>query len=337
MEPSILAFTNGNLNVIDTRQSICTPQPLYHQTIKGGILRWNPHVPYWIATAAPASLDVFDIRYNGPMPMISIKHSNIHDMCWSSTNCDLILASSKDRRVNLWSLGYDPNHCRLNLIVNNYEIANLVASDTQSHCYYGLGDNDSIIKMSVKREYLSTIAPHQSCEREYQDVEEALYSADMATFQSKLTKVSQSAIDSASYKKLKQLILLTMQPPKPSLEPRSIASIQMRDGREDFKNSLIQCTKLNYRNILAATESSNEMQEFVDQLRLKVRIVELLAAEDYESIKKFMSLIIDAYCDDLNFLDISHSIVRKILVFSCRFLFFDTVEINGPNVKNEPN
>ena len=51
-----------------------------------------------------------------------------------------------------------------------------------------------------------------------------------------------------------------------------------------------------------------EIQNLIDKLRLKIRLIELLAANDFESFKKFSKLIVSEICKNENFLEMKDSI-----------------------------
>ena len=151
-------------------------QLLYKHKNESNLVRWNPIVPYWLATSLTDSLNIFDIRYNSATPVLSIQHSNIHELCWSPINCDLILAASRDRRTNLWSLRHsEEDDCRLSMTINRFDLGSLAAASNASgsnHFFYGLDDADSLVKIKIRLEYLKAIAPASTTE--YKEIEDAI-------------------------------------------------------------------------------------------------------------------------------------------------------------------
>jgi WD40 repeat protein len=311
MRPSVLAYTNGNLNIIDTREGTTVHKSLYKQANPGGLIKWNQAVPYWIATASTKSLNIYDIRYNSSSPVIIFNHSNINSLCWSPNNSDLILAASSDRRINIWSMSRDEEDCRLGMKMNRFEIGSLTASKHQNHVFYGLDDADSLLKIKIRSEYLALITPHKD-DSEYKDIEEALYSADYNNYKDKLTEISRETFDSAGdFSKLKQLILLTTPSKSKTMtfDEKCLARIEIKSNLKEFKELLKQSTSFAF-----TFKESEEIQQFADHLRLKIRIAELLGSEDFESMKMFLNSITSAFCSDLNYLSRSQSIKLMALL-----------------------
>ena len=314
MRPSVIAFTNGNLNIIDTRENCGSRLPLYKQRNLGELIKWNPIVPYWIAAASSNVLNFYDIRYNSCSPVLSINHSNVNSICWSPINSDLILAASSDRRVNLWSMSKGQEDCRLGMKMNRFEIGSLIASKDQSHVYYGLDDADSIVKIKIRSEYLSHLAPNYF-NSEYQDIEEALYSSDYTSFKTKLSEISNETLELGNYSKLKQLVLLATPSKSETLkfDEKCLSSIEIKKDVKEFRELLKQSTSFTFKAPFGIKESE-ETQKFVDQMRLKIRIVELLAKQDFESLEMFLNLIISSFSTDLNYLNKNQSIKLMALL-----------------------
>ena len=311
MQLSILAYTNGNLNIFDTRENAVGEfKMLYKQANPGGLIKWNPLVPYWLASASEKHINFYDIRYNSSSPVISINHSNVHSLCWSSLNSDLILAASSDRRINLWSLSRAEDECRLGMEMNRFEIGSLTASNYDNNVFYGLDDADSLVKIKIRSEYLASIAP-QHIDSECKDIEDALYIADYDNFKEKILEISRETIESGDFTRLKQLILLTTTSKSKAitLDVNCLASIEINYDLKDFKELLKQSTKSTF-----TLKNSEEIQKFADQLRLKIRVVELLATEDFESLKMFLNSITSAYSSDLNYLNKEQSIKLMALL-----------------------
>lgn len=200
--------------------------------------------------------------------------------------------------------------CRLGMKLNRFEIGSLLASKDQNNVFYGLDDADSLVKIKIRSEYLALIAPHHD-DSEYKDIEEALYSADYDNFKEKLTELSKETFESGDFAKLKQLILLTTpSKPKPmSFDDKCLASIEIKKDLKEFKELLKQST-----SFALTIKESEEVQKFADQLRLKIRMVELLAAEDFESLQMFVNSITSAFCADLDYLNKSQSIKLMALL-----------------------
>lgn len=200
--------------------------------------------------------------------------------------------------------------CRLGMKLNRFEIGSLTSSESQNNVFYGLDDADSIVKIKIRSEYLALMAPHND-DSEYKDIEEALYSAYYENFKEKLTELSKETFESGDFAKLKQLILLTT-PSKPktmSFDEKYLASIEIKKDLKEFKELLKQSTSLAF-----TLKESEEVQKFADQLRLKIRVVEHLAADDFESLKMFLNSITSAYCTDLDYLNKSQSIKLMALL-----------------------
>lgn len=310
MQPSVLAYSNGNLNIIDVREGMeC--RSLYKQTNPGGLIKWNPIVPYWIASASTDSLNIYDIRYNSPLPVISLHHSHIHSLCWSAVNSDLILAASSDRRANLWSINRGEEDCRLGMKINRFELGSIAASNDRNHLFYGLDGSDSLIKIKIRPEYLTSIAPEHD-NFDYKDIGAALYCSDYTNFCKTLSEITRENFESGNYAKLKQLVLLTTPSQSKTIkfDEKILASIEIEKDFKEFKELLKQSTGI----FAFKDEELEEIHKFADQIRLKIRIAELLAAEDIVSLKMFLNLIISSYCTDLNFLSRSQSIKLMALL-----------------------
>jgi WD40 repeat protein len=317
-----MAYTNGNINIADMRDPTTT---LYKQESRSSVVGWNPIVPYWLATATPSKIQIFDIRYTSANPMVSIQHSNVNELCWSPNNCDLLLAASKDRRINLWSLrnGYEDGS-RLSMAMNRFELGSLcTAPNSSKNVFYGLDDVDSIISLKIDPDFLSSIAPTTNQDPEHREIEGALYSSDFTYFMEKITTLSREAVESGNYAKLKQLIQLTMPIKSDSLrefDENIISSIEMT-SKAAFDQLLLQGTKQNYLNFKASLEDcasiakEKEIQTFIDQMRLKIRVVELIASGDYCTLKNFINSLIESYIHDYNFLDNENSIKLVALIF----------------------
>ena len=319
--PQIGAICDGSLQILDFRESLSAPAQLYKQTTTSTLLRWNPLVPYWIATSDASSLHIFDIRYNGSMPMRSIPHVGVNQLAWSPTHCDLLLAASKDRRMNLWSLSGDESHCRLNTMSLDYELESLIAGD--GNTFHALNVNDSIIRIELNAKYLASLAPLQSDDPQVQQLQRALYQQDSSEVTQRLLQASRSETYSASFRQVKQLLLQSLHDPKsPHLNLNLIGSLTFDSNcQKDFNELVNESTATTQRLFIRRkSEPGSDLQEFFEQLRLKVRVVELIAANDAESITKLASPLIDAFTHDSNFLTSEQSMVRP-RIFSFLFVF----------------
>lgn len=200
---------------------------------------------------------------------------------------------------------------------NRFELGCILSSRHHNHVFYGLDGSDSLTKIKIRPEYLTSIAPsNTTVDLEYKQIEDSLYSADFESFTSKLSEIAEKAFENSNYTKLKQLVLLTMPPSRASksmrFDEKIVASIRMKGDFDEFKQLLASSTSTSFKEPFTLEESS-KIQKFIDQLRLKIRVVELLASGDFESLAKFMDLVTEAFCQDLNFLDKSQSI--KFLAF----------------------
>ena len=307
--PSISAYLNGSFNIVDVRDNN-KPLLLYQNQNNihcGNIIKWNPIVPYWIATATNTSLNFYDIRYNSGSPISIIKHGNIHELCWSSGNSDLILANSRDRRMNLWSLNHSEDDCRLGMTMTRFDIGSLTNDLNNLNMFYGLDDSDSLIKIEIRSEYLSKLAPiDDTIDSEFQIIEESIYAGDFDKIKRKLEQISSES----DYKTLKNLVSL--------LSRKFIKNSQQEPFDETLISSITRTssssTILKANNIMSSDQVLTEIQNLIDKLRLKIRLIELLAANDFESVKKFFKLIVSEICKNENFLEMKVSIKLFALV-----------------------
>ncbi len=316
---SIGAYCNGSLHVVDFSESWTTPVLLQKQSTSASILKWNPHVPYWIAAATASNLEIFDIRYNGRQPLLQIPSAGISQLCWSKNNCDLILTSSKDRRVNLWTLGQDTSYCRLNTMSLDYELASLCPDSLSNpNQFFGLDANDSLVKVQISREYLSKIAPCQSKNFESQEIEQVLYTRDSATLQQKLVEASKAETSSACFKQVKQLILQSMTSARSQVfDPKLVGSHKIDDSLSAFRELLQKSAAAAQQTFVRRkSEPGSKLQGLFETLRLKVRTSELIAAEDAVSLLKFSKTISEALQKDPEMLDQSQLIVSRIMDIS---------------------
>ncbi len=307
------------MNIFDFRESLAAPALLQKQSSAASVLKWNPQVPYWIATGSANHLEIFDIRYSGRQPLLQISSAGISQLCWSQSNCDLILASSKDRRINLWALGHDTSYCRLNTMSVRYEFSSLCPGSLNNpNQFYGLDANDSLVKVQLTCDYLSKIAPHQSNDPRFQELEEVLYTRDSVALQQKLLEASKADSTSDCFRQVKQLILHSMTSAQNvlKLDTKLIGSIKMDDSLAAFRNLLASSTAtIQQTYVRRQSEPGSKLQGIFDALRLKVRISELIAAEDAESLLKFCKTILGALKQDPEMLNQAQLIV--IISISC--------------------
>lgn len=306
--PSISAYLNGTFNIVDVRDN--NKHLVLYQNQNnincGNIIKWNPIVPYWIATATNTSLNFYDIRYNSGSPISTIKHGNIHELCWSSGNSDLILANSRDRRMNLWSLNHSEDDCRLGMTMTRFDIGSLTSDLNSLNMFYGLDDSDSLIKIEIRSEYLSKLAPiDDTVDSEFQIIEESIYAGDFDNIKRKLEQISSES----DYKTLKNLVSL--------LSRKFIKNSRQEPFDETLISSITRTsssTILKANNIMSSGQVLTEIQNLIDKLRLKIRLIELLAANDFESLKKFSKLIVSEICKNENFLEVKDSIKLFALI-----------------------
>lgn len=291
--PTVGAYCSGTLKIVDFRESLSSPVLLQKQPISSTILKWNPHVPYWIATANQSGLEILDIRYNGRLPLLQIPHANISQLCWSRGNCDLVLAASKDRRINLWALGNDISHCRLNTMSLDYELEAFCADPIDPKQFVGLDANDSLVRFQLDQAYLSKLAPHQSDDPRFQELEGALYTRDPVALQQKLLEASKAETGSAWFRQVKQLILHSMSSTTPvPLDTNVIGSICIDDSGAAFYKLLMSSTAATQRTFVRRqSEQGSHLQALIDTLRLKIRVSELLAAQDANSLLRFTATL----------------------------------------------
>lgn len=294
--PSISAYLNGDLSIIDLREN--RPHSLYSNANSGNIIKWNPIIPYWIATASASSLSFYDIRYNSQSPLSTIQHGNIHELCWSAGNCDLIMATSRDRRTNLWSLNHSQDDCRLGMTMTRFDLRSVTACSA-NNLFYGLDDSDSLIKIEIRPEYLRKIAPiDDTINSELQIIGESIYTGNFDNFQRQLEEISKES----DYKKLKELISLITKKfignfKKETFDANLISTMAIEDGNV-FK----------VNNNVLPMEKMSEILNLIDKLRLKIRIIELLSLNDFDSLKKFYKLLTNELCKNESFLEAEDSI-----------------------------
>lgn len=104
---------NGDLKIYDLRQSnpkksIWTAHDAHEGAIRD--IRWNPFIPYWVATAGEDSIiRVWDIRMErSPVRELSNHLNSVNSISWSPTNCDILVSGGSDRRYNIWNLRSAP-------------------------------------------------------------------------------------------------------------------------------------------------------------------------------------------------------------------------------------
>ena len=302
--PSISAYLNGNLNIVDVREK--HPNSVYKNTNSSHVIKWNPIVPYWIATASSTSLNFYDIRYNSCSPLSTIQHGNIHELSWSSGNCDLILATSRDRRTNLWSLNHSEDYCRLGMTMTRFDLRSIVTI-SGNNSFYGLDDSDSLVKIEIRSEYLNKLAPvDKTIDSEFQIIEESIYTGNFDNFKMKLEEISKES----DYNKLKELISLITKKlirnyRQETFDETLISSITTTTrGEQTYKDENVFKAS---NNILALGELT-EIRNFIDKIRFKIRIIELLSSNDFDSLTKFSSLLAAEIYRNENFLDAKDSI-----------------------------
>lgn len=306
-EPAIVAYADGCMNIVDLRES---NRSIYKQKTLGNLVRWNPSIPYLMATSTPTSLQIFDIRYNSHQPVLNIQHANIHELCWSNTSySDSIFAASRDRRTNLWSLRQDLQDdcdCRLSMTMNRFDLGSLTAG--RSGFFYGLDASDSLIKIKIRPEYLESIQPP----RFGSSLESNLtFCDDFESFQLKVLEMSR---EPSNYDKLKQFLMIaTLEEEKPTkFDKNLVSSIKISNEFNEFKDLLIQSNG-GSENVCLNFQKDAEFYKFIDRIRLKVRVNELIASNDFKTLRKLANLVTDWLCFDLNFFEETEAI--KFMAF----------------------
>lgn len=312
----VLAYLNGSLTLVDARQNANNVIDLFKKTNNSRMIKWNPLVPYWIATSCSEELRIFDVRYNSAIPVMKIDHANISDICWSPTNSDLILATSLDRRTNLWSLTRPPEESRLRMSINRFELGSICPSNKEKHLFYGLDDSGSLIKIGIDSDYLKTMAPELADNLEYKEIQDAIYSSDYATFKGNLERIALKEAEVANFEKLKEIVMMTMSIPKSNItnfDCRLVSGLKMDLEMREFKNILEESTRTNFKQPFNV-EQTEEIQGFIDGLRLKIRLTELIRTDDFEALSKLMNLIINAFISNFNFLDQDDAVKLMVLI-----------------------
>ena len=178
--------------------------------------------------------------------------------------------------------------------------------------FFGLDANDGLVKVQLSNDYLIKIAPHRSNDPRFQELEEVLYTRDSAALQQKLLEASKAETTSACFRQVKQLVLHSMTSGSAlKLDPKTIGSIKMDDSMAAFKDLLATSTTTTQQTFVRRqSEPGSKLQGLFDALRLKVRVSELIASEDAESLLKFSKTIAEALKNDSEMFSQSQLIVR---------------------------